>query len=64
MLAIDKIYGVEGGDKLIEKCGKLSKGQKLFKSGNSKGKKLAKSKKPSKVKICLILTLKKPAQTF
>ena len=54
MLTGNKVGNVEGGNKLIEKCGKLSKirkllkGLKLSKSGNSKGKKSVKSKKPSK----------------
>ena len=37
-----------GGEELAKKSEKLSKNLKLFKSRNSKGKKLAKSKKPSK----------------
>ena len=42
-------YGVSGGGKkLAKKSGKLSKRLKLFQSKNSIGKKLAKSKKPSK----------------
>ena len=40
MLAANKIGGVEGGDKSIKKCGKLSKIRKL-----SKSQKSAKSKK-------------------
>ena len=45
----DEVVGFGGGDggELAKKSGKLSKGQKLSKSGNSKGKKLAKFKKPS-----------------
>ena len=54
VLAANEVGGFEGGDKLIEKCrkslktGKLLKDLKLSKSGNLKGKKLAKFKKPSK----------------
>ena len=39
MLVANKVSGVKGGDKLIKKCGKSSKFQKLAKSG----KKLSKS---------------------
>ena len=38
----------DSSEKLAKKSGKLSKGLKLSKLGNSKGKNLAKSKKPSK----------------
>ena len=38
----------DGGEKLAKKSRKFSKDLKLFKSGNLKGKKSAKSKKPSK----------------
>ena len=48
VLAADEVGDVGGGDESIEKCGKLSKTEKLSKSGNLKGKKLAKSKKPPK----------------
>ena len=43
-------FGVSdsSGGELAKKSGKSSKGLKLSKSGNSKGKKLIKSKKPSK----------------
>ena len=42
-------FGVgSGGEKLAKKSAKSSKGLKLSKLGNSKGKNLAKSKKPSK----------------
>ena len=41
-------FGVGGGEKLAKKSGKLSKGLKLSKLGNLKGKNSAKSKKPSK----------------
>ena len=41
-------YGVGGGEELAKKSGKLSKGLKLSKLGNLKGKNLAKSKKLSK----------------
>ena len=57
--------GIGGsGEELAKKLGKLSKSLKLFKSGNSKGKKPAKFKKPSKIEIHLIPTLRKPAQAF
>ena len=44
-------FGVDGGDdnELAKKLGKLSKSLKLSKSGNSKCKNSAKSKKPSKI---------------
>ena len=45
MLVANEVGGVEDGDESIGKCGKSSKTRKLFKSGNSKGKKLAKFKK-------------------
>ena len=54
MLAANKVGSVEGSDESIKKCGilsktgKLLKGLKLSKSGNSKDKKSVKSKKPSK----------------
>ena len=38
-----------GGEELVKKSGKLSKGLKLSKSGNSKGKILTKFKKLSKI---------------
>ena len=42
-------FGIDGGgEEHATKSGKLSKGLKLSKSGNSKRKKSAKSKKPSK----------------
>ena len=60
MLAANKIGGVEDGDKLIKKYGKLSKTEKLFKS-----QKLAKSrKKSSKSGNLLILMLKRIGQAF
>ena len=54
MLATNKFGSILDSDELIGKCekllktGKTSKGQKLSKSENSKGKKLPKSKKLSK----------------
>ena len=54
VLATDEVGVVKGGDESIEKCGKLLKTRelsnnlKLSKSGNSKGKKSAKSKKTVK----------------
>ena len=48
MLAANEVDGVEDGDKSIEKCGKSLKIGISSKSGNLKGKKLAKSKKKSK----------------
>ena len=36
MLAANKVGGIEGGNELIEKCGKLLKTGKLSKSENSK----------------------------
>ena len=44
-------FGISGGGgiELIKKSGKLSEGLKSSKSGNSKCKNLAKSKKPSKI---------------
>ena len=48
VLITDEVGGIEGGNELIEKCGKSSKTGKSSKAGNSKGKKSAKSKKPSK----------------
>ena len=48
MLAGKDIGGVEGGDKLIKKCGKLLKTRKSFKSQKlSKSQKSSKSKKES-----------------
>ena len=49
VLAANEVDGVEDGDELIKKCGKLSKTEKLFKSqklsksGKSKSKKTSKS---------------------
>ena len=54
MLTANKVGSIEGGDKLIEKCRKLSKSQKLAKS----------EKNCQKVEIYLILTLKKTGQAF
>ena len=48
ILAASKVNNLKSGDKLIEKCRKLSKTRKLSKSGNLKGKKLFKSWKLSK----------------
>ena len=48
MLAANKFSDIKGGDKLIEKYGKLSKTRKLFKSRNSKSEKLFKSQKLAK----------------
>ena len=70
LFATNKIDGIEVGNKLIEKCGKLlktrklSKGLKLSKSENSKGKKLAKFKKPSKSKNSPIFNAKKAGPNF
>ena len=43
VLAADEVDGVEGGDELIEKCGKSSKTGKLSKSRKSKSEKTSKS---------------------
>ena len=66
MLTINEVDNIKDGNKSIEKCGKLSKTRKLFKSRNSKSEKLSKSqnwaklrKKSSKNRIYLILILKK-----
>ena len=54
MLSVNKVDGIDAGNELIEKCEKLlktrktSKGQKLFKSENSKSKILFKSRKLAK----------------
>ena len=54
VLTANEVDGVEGGDKSIEKCGKLlktgksSKSQKLFKSGKSKSEKTSKSRNSAK----------------
>ena len=45
MLAANEVGGIKDGNELIEKCRKLSKIEKLSKSGNLKGKKSAKPKK-------------------
>ena len=51
LLAANEVDGVEGGDKSIEKCGKLSKTGKLSKSQKlSKTGKLFKSRKSTKSK--------------
>ena len=53
IFAADKVDGIEGGNKLIEKCEKLSKigksfkSQKLSQSGKTKSKKSSKSRKSS-----------------
>ena len=45
VFAANEVGGIEGGDKSIEKCGKLSKTGKLFKSQkSSKSQKSAKSR--------------------
>ena len=51
MLTANKVGGVEDGDKLIEKYGKLSKTGKLSKSN----KKLSKFKKPLMLEHTFIL---------
>ena len=49
MLDTNEIGGIEGSDKLINKCEKLSKTEKLFKSQKlSKTEKLSKSQKLAK----------------
>ena len=58
VLTANEIGGVKGGDELIEKCRKLSK------LGNSKGKKLAKSKKPSKSENSSNFDVKKAGLSF
>ena len=45
MLAVNEVGYVEDFEELIEKSGKLSKTRKFFKSGNSKGEKLSKFRK-------------------
>ena len=59
-------FGVGGGSgkKLAKKLRKLSKGLKLSKSRNSKGKIWLSPKNYQKVGIYLILMLRKPAQAF
>ena len=64
MLAANKVGDVEGGNKSIEKYGKLSKGLKSSKSGYSKGKKSVKSKKPSKNGNSPIVGSKKAGPSF
>ena len=44
----NEISNIEGNDKLIRKCKKLSKIRKLSKSKNLEGKKLSKSQKLAK----------------
>ena len=48
LLDANKGDDIHSDDKSIEKCEKLLMCLKLFKLGNSKGKKSAKSKKPLK----------------
>ena len=54
VLAANEVDGIEGGDELIEKCGKLSKtwklskSQKLSKLGKSKSEKTSKSQNLAK----------------
>ena len=54
VLAANEVDGIEGGDELIEKCGKLSKigklskSRKLSKSGKSKSEKTSKSRNLAK----------------
>ena len=55
VLAADEVDGVEGGDELIEKCGKSSKTRKSSKSGNLKGETLSKSKKHLALEHAFIL---------
>ena len=58
-------FGVSnGGVKLTKKSGKLLKGLKLSKSGNSKGKNWLSPKNRQKVRIHLISMLKKPVWAF
>ena len=70
LFTANEIDGIKDGDESIEKSGKLlktrklSKGLKLFKSGNSKGKKLVKSKKPSKNRNSLNFNVKKASLSF
>ena len=70
VLTTNEDGGVESGDKLIEKGGKLLKTRKLlkdlklFKSRNSKGKKSAKFKKPSKSRNLPKFNTKKASPSF
>ena len=60
MFTANEVDSIEDGDKLIKKCGKLSKTEKL-----SKSQKSAKSKKNCpKMRIYLILILRKMGQAF
>ena len=54
MFAANEVGSIEGGDELIEKCGKLFKFQKLAKL----------EKNCQKVEIYLILILKRMDQAF
>ena len=58
-------FGVGGGgEELAKKSGKLSKGLKLSKLRNLKGKNLAKSKKPSKSENSPNFDIKKAGPSF
>ena len=48
MLAANEVYGIEGGDESIKKCGKLSKTRKLSKSPKLSKSRKSKSEKTSK----------------
>ena len=48
VLAINEVNGVEGSDKLIKKCEKLSKTRKSSRSGKSKSEKMFKSRNLAK----------------
>ena len=64
VLAANKAGRIEGGDKSIEKSGKLLKTGKSSKSGNLKGKKSSKSKKPLKNKNLPNFSAKKAGPSF
>ena len=49
VLTTNKVDSIKGSDKLIEKCGKLSKSEKLSRSGKSKSKKISKSRNLAKL---------------
>ena len=48
MHAANEVNDIEGGDKLIEKCGKLLKIRKLSKLGKLKSEKMSKSQNSAK----------------